>query len=76
MLQASRLPYEVPVFQAMFGIRSVLCQLTGKSGRFTLDSVSLIMNAAALLNTENECTDFASVVNTGFEYSPPLLIAE
>src|ERR1700722_14518808 len=51
MLQASLRPYDVPVFQAIFGKCSVLPQLTGKSGRLTFDKTSLIIKAAAGLNT-------------------------
>src|ERR1017187_1812368 len=51
MLHASRRPYDVPVFQAIFGRCTVLSQFRGKSGRFTLDRVSLIMNAAEGLST-------------------------
>ena len=51
MLQASRLPYDVPVFQAIFGKWAVVCQLNGKSGRLTLLRISLIIKAADALNT-------------------------
>src|ERR1700754_2259632 len=47
ILHASRRPYEVPVFQAIFGRCTVLSQFSGKSGRFTFDKVSLTIKVAA-----------------------------
>src|SRR5688572_11467257 len=55
ILQASRRPYDVPVFQAIFGMCSVLCQFNGKSGRFTFDKISLIMKVAASLKIFCPC---------------------
>src|SRR5579863_3341826 len=51
MLHASLLPYEVPVFHAIFGRWVVLCQLNGKSGRFTLERISLIIKVEDALRT-------------------------
>src|SRR5688572_25645140 len=76
ILHPSRRPYDVPVFHEIFGIRSVLCQLIGKSGRFTFDRVSEIINAEALLSTEKLVDFFSLLVNKGFVYTPPFAIEE
>src|ERR1700734_515876 len=76
MLHASRRPYEVPVFHAIFGKCTVLCQFTGKSGRLTLDKMSSMIKVAAGLRIrcagegESVRDIESSVVYTGFTHRP------